>query len=167
MVQTRITDVTSAGIGWGAADPSSGAIVVPFSLPGDLVEPLTTEPDGTTNTPSGDILPPDHRLVEPSPFRQSPPCSAFPSCSGCTFMHAAPEWQISFKEQLLRTLLGETGERAMWAKPIQGDSLAYRRKARLRARWDQKSETEFIGFKNRFGRYIADVERCEVLAPPF
>lgn len=82
-------------------------------------------------------------------------------------MHAIPTWQISFKEELLRTMLGDSAALATWEKPLQSDSLNYRRKARLRARWDPKSGTEFIGFKNRFGRYIADVERCEVLAPPF
>lgn len=162
MVYTRITDVTSAGIGWGVSEPSSGAVVVPFTLPGDIVEPLES-----SDTPAGPSPTPHHRLVEPSPHRQTAPCSAFPSCSGCTFMHANPQWQITFKEELLRTLLGDTAREATWEKPLQAETLAYRRKARLRARWDQKSGTEFIGFKNRFGRYIADVERCEVLAPPF
>ena len=82
-------------------------------------------------------------------------------------MHAKANWQIEFKEKLVRDLVGELACSAQWDPPLQGETERYRRKARLRARWDAKSSTQFIGFKNRFGRFIADVAECAILAPPF
>ena len=160
MAKILITDVNHAGVGWGTDEATSGVTVIPFSLPGDLIE--TAAP--TNNSPHPTL---DYTIVEPSSLRQSAPCSAFPQCSGCSFMHARPSWQINFKEDMVRKLLGEIAKNAHWDQPLQGMTERYRRKARLRARWDPKSNTEFIGFKNRFGRFIADVEQCEVLAPPF
>lgn len=160
MAKIRITDITHAGVGWGTDDSTLGVTVAPFSLPGDLIEASSP----TNNTPHPTLA---YTIVEPSQFRQSAPCSAFPKCSGCSFMHALPTWQIDFKEQMVKKMLGETAKNARWDQPLQGITEQYRRKARLRARWDPKSNTEFIGFKNRFGRFIADVVQCEVLAPPF
>lgn len=157
---TRITDVTHTGIGWGLDEATSAAIVAPFSLPGDIIIPHSPNKRSPEST-----FP--YTIIEPSPFRRNPPCSAFPACSGCSFMHADPTWQIRFKEQQVRALLSGSADLAQWYEPLQSSTERYRRKARLRSRWDAKSNTQFIGFKNRFGRFIADIEQCEVLAPPF
>jgi 23S rRNA (uracil1939-C5)-methyltransferase len=188
MSRISVTDISVHGIGWGIGEPHTGAIAVPFSLPGDIVEPLKGGSKPTvshqiaervsavedqvfrpqvSSTTRGITPIPDFRLIQSSPYRQASPCSAFPHCSGCTFMHAKANWQIEFKERLVRDLVGDLAYSAEWDPPLQGETEQYRRKARLRARWDAKSSTQFIGFKNRFGRFIADVTECAILAPPF
>ena len=99
MNKIEIIDVNLAGAGIGRnieesdkGDPTlSKNIIVPFSLPGDLLEKST--PNSSTNNGLN-----KYNILTPSRHRQEPPCSAFPSCSGCSFMHANSNWQIKFKE---------------------------------------------------------------------
>ena len=47
--------------------------------------------------------------------------------------------------------------------PIVGDSWGYRRKARLGAKFVIKKDKVLVGFRERHGGFLADIESCEVL----
>ncbi len=50
-----------------------------------------------------------------------------------------------------------------WFEPLTGPIWHYRRKARLSARYVFKKERLLLGFRERKGRYVADMTECHVL----
>jgi 23S rRNA (uracil1939-C5)-methyltransferase len=50
--------------------------------------------------------------------------------------------------------------------PLRGPVWAYRRRARLGARYGHAKGRTLVGFRERVTSYIAAIDRCEVLAPP-
>src|SRR4029453_16992287 len=53
-----------------------------------------------------------------------------------------------------------------WLPPLLGPHWAYRRRARLSSRYVTKKGRSLVGFREKQGKYVADVTRCEVLAEP-
>jgi len=53
-----------------------------------------------------------------------------------------------------------------WLPPLLGPHWNYRRRARLSSRFVAKKGRSLVGFREKQGKYVADVQRCEVLAEP-
>jgi 23S rRNA (uracil1939-C5)-methyltransferase len=107
-------------------------------------------------------------VLEASPDRVAPVCPHFGICGGCALQHLAPAAQLRAKEgQLLETLLRIGGVRPRTVlPPIEGAIWAYRRRARLGVKYVKKKQRVLAGFRERESAYLADLKRCEVLAPP-
>lgn len=107
-------------------------------------------------------------VLEPAASRATPRCAHFGVCGGCALQHLAPEAQLEAKEAELRDNLERvarvTPER--WLPPLRGPVWEYRRRARLGAKFVAKKGKVVVGFRERAAPYVADVERCHVLAPP-
>lgn len=107
-------------------------------------------------------------VIEPAPQRVQPRCPHFGVCGGCALQHLDPEAQIQAKQ----TELSDAFERLArvqpqeWLEPLRGPVWGYRRRARLGARFVQKKGRVVVGFRERLAPYVADVTRCDVLAPP-
>ncbi len=81
--------------------------------------------------------------------------------------HQARERQILHKQQTLLDNLERIGKvkpRAVIA-PLTGPYWGYRHKARLGVRYVHKKGRVLVGFREKQGRYLADLKRCEVLHP--
>jgi 23S rRNA (uracil1939-C5)-methyltransferase len=52
-----------------------------------------------------------------------------------------------------------------WLPPLRGPVWGYRRRARLGVKFVTKKGKVLVGFRERLAPYIADIQRCEVLAP--
>ena len=102
------------------------------------------------------------------PGRAMPFCPHFGACGGCTMQHFAQTQQVAIKQQRLRDLFAAQ-EVAVGrvAAPILGPDRGYRRKARLSARYTQKGQRLFLGFREAAGHVVADLETCPMLVPPF
>jgi 23S rRNA (uracil1939-C5)-methyltransferase len=98
----------------------------------------------------------------------TPYCAHFDICGGCALQHLDADAQLRLKEQRLRdTLLRVaqvTPER--WLAPISSAPWGYRRRARLGVRYVRQKGRALVGFRERRSNLIANLERCEVLAPP-
>ena len=107
-------------------------------------------------------------VLRPAPERVSPRCAHFGVCGGCALQHLAPEAQLALKEQELRENLARVArvECGNWLPPLRGPAWGYRRRARLGAKYVPKKGKVVVGFRERLAPYVADVTRCEVLAPP-
>ena len=107
-------------------------------------------------------------VIEPSPDRVTPKCAHFGVCGGCALQHLAPEAQIAAKQKELATNLERIGnvQPATWLSPLIGPHWGYRRRARLSSRYVTKKGRSLVGFRERQGKYVADVRRCEVMAEP-
>lgn len=112
------------------------------------------------------------RLVEvvtPSADRVAPPCPHFGVCGGCALQHLAPAAQLAAKAAELAASLERIGRVAPreWLAPVAGPAWNYRRRARLSARFVTKKGRSLVGFRERSAPYVAEIDSCRILAPPF
>lgn len=105
-------------------------------------------------------------VISASPDRVAAPCKYAELCSGCSLQHASLEAQLAFKEERLRRHFQQSGcEPQNWLDPITGPTLGYRRRGRLSVRFVRKKERVLVGFREKNGRYVADIEQCPVIVP--
>ncbi|HEU4589264.1 MAG TPA: 23S rRNA (uracil(1939)-C(5))-methyltransferase RlmD [Steroidobacteraceae bacterium] len=105
---------------------------------------------------------------EASPDRVAPRCAHFGVCGGCALQHLDPRAQLRAKQKELADNLERIGRVAPeeWLAPLLGPVWGYRRRARLSSRYVSKKGRSLVGFREKQGKYVADVARCEVLAEP-
>ena len=107
-------------------------------------------------------------ILEASPDRVTPRCAHFGVCGGCALQHLDPAAQLASKQKELQSNLERIGNVSPdeWLPPLLGPHWNYRRRARLSSRYVTKKERSLVGFREKQGKYVADVKRCEVLAEP-
>ena len=107
-------------------------------------------------------------VLEPSPHRVTPRCAHFGVCGGCAMQHLDPGAQLEAKQKELAANLERIGNVSpeQWLPPLLGPVWNYRRRARLSSRFVSKKGRSLVGFREKQGKYVADVSRCEVLAEP-
>ena len=107
-------------------------------------------------------------VLEPAASRVVPRCAHFGVCGGCALQHLAPEAQLEAKQTELRDNLERVGRVSPreWLAPLRGPVWNYRRRARLGAKFVIKKDLVVVGFRERLAPYVAEVQRCEVMAPP-
>jgi 23S rRNA (uracil1939-C5)-methyltransferase len=103
-----------------------------------------------------------------SPQRVTPRCAHFGVCGGCALQHLEPNEQLVAKQKELENNLLRIGNVTpeRWLPPLLGPHWNYRRRARLSSRYVAKKGRSLVGFREKQGKYVADVQRCEVLAEP-
>lgn len=106
-------------------------------------------------------------VVSASPERVEPQCQHFGVCGACSWQHIALDAQILHKQTAMLNNLKHIGkvEPETVFPPLTADGWAYRRKARLGARWVRKKEKALVGFREKDGGFLADLSRCEILHP--
>jgi 23S rRNA (uracil1939-C5)-methyltransferase len=107
-------------------------------------------------------------VLAASPDRVTPRCAHFGVCGGCSLQHMSAAAQLAAKQrQLLQDLerIGRVRPQQVLA-PLRGPEWAYRRRARLGVKYVHKKGRVLAGFREREKPYVADVQRCEVLAGP-
>jgi len=106
-------------------------------------------------------------VLTPAVTRVIPPCAHFSICGGCSMQHINPQEQIALKQKTLIEQLKHFGNVTPETilPPIFGETLGYRRKARLGVRFVIKKDKMLVGFREKFSNYLADIETCAVLDP--
>jgi 23S rRNA (uracil1939-C5)-methyltransferase len=107
-------------------------------------------------------------VLTPSANRVVPRCPHFGVCGGCALQHLAPEAQLEARQTELQDNLERLGKVTprTWLPPLRGPVWGYRRRARLGAKFVTKKGKVVVGFRERLAPFIADVQHCDVLAPP-
>jgi 23S rRNA (uracil1939-C5)-methyltransferase len=107
-------------------------------------------------------------VLEPAAARVTPRCRHFGLCGGCVLQHLDPAAQLAAKETELREALARVArvEPRRWLAPLAGPVWAYRRRARLGAKFVYRKDRVVVGFRERAAPYVADLGGCEVLAAP-
>ncbi len=108
------------------------------------------------------------KILHTSPDRVEPQCEHVSFCGGCSLQHISLNAQLANKQAWLLTQLKPfthiTSDNIL--KPITSVGYHYRRKARLGVRYVHKKEKILVGFRERSGRYLADLNACPILMPP-
>ena len=106
-------------------------------------------------------------ITTASPDRITAKCPHFLVCGGCSVQHIKPEAQIRFKQALLLEQLSHSGKAIPQTilDPVTGPAFGYRHKARLGVRYVNKKEKILVGFRETQGRYLAEINHCDILHP--
>ena len=107
-------------------------------------------------------------VLTPAAERVAPRCAHFGVCGGCALQHLSPDAQLEAKHAELRDNLERVGHVTpqAWLPPLRGPVWGYRRRARLGAKFVTKKGKVLVGFRERLSPFVADVQHCDVLAPP-
>jgi len=159
-LELSITDLSHDGRGVARSDDGKAVFVV-GALPGERVKARTT----TRKKQFDEAV--AIEILEASPDRVAPRCRHFGTCGGCALQHLSPQTQLAAKQHTLLENFERIGhvkpERVI--APLTSQVWGYRRKARLGVKYVPKKEKTLVGFRETDPRFIADVERCEVLVP--
>ncbi len=107
-------------------------------------------------------------VLTASSDRVTPKCAHFGVCGGCALQHLSADAQIAAKDAEVRDNFERVAkvEPDTWLEPMRGPVWSYRRRARLGAKFVIKKGRVVVGFRERLAPYVAQLARCEVLAPP-
>lgn len=132
------------------------------ALPGETVEFNYTSKRGKYDEGKAT------QITTPSMNRLQPRCQHFGVCGGCALQHLNHSEQLKLKQQLLLDQFQHFGgiQPTAVLPAITGPVWNYRRKARLSVKYVGKKQSVLVGFHEKNGRYIADLQRCEILAAP-
>ncbi len=148
--------------GRGIAQTDGKKVFVAGALSGETVQFIRRK--SRRNFDEAELL----EVLDASPERITARCEAFGRCGGCSLQHVTPETQRAIKAQTLRDNLERIGrvEPRTWLEPMTGPLWNYRRRARLAVKNVHAKGRALVGFRERHAPYIADMNRCEVLAQP-
>jgi 23S rRNA (uracil1939-C5)-methyltransferase len=106
-------------------------------------------------------------ILKHSPERVTPKCSHYGICGGCSLQHLQADAQLRHKEKtLLEQLKHIAGVQPnALLPPLKASSWGYRRRARLGVKYVAKKQAVLVGFREKNGRYLAQLQHCETLAP--
>ena len=145
--------------GRGVAELEGKKVFVHGALPGELVRArLIASRRRYSEAEAVEIL-------RSSPDRVEAKCPHFGRCGGCALQHLGPAAQIQAKQHTLLQNLERIGKvrPVQVLEPVIGPQWQYRRKARLSVRYVIKKEKMLVGFRERQGRFVAELSECHVL----
>lgn len=138
------------------------AVFVPGALPGESIKFRRTRAHRQHD--EAELI----EVLTPAAERVEPRCPHFGVCGGCALQHLAPQAQLEARQAELRDNFERVARVTprTWLPPLRGPVWGYRRRARLGAKFVTKKGKVLVGFRERLTPYIADVQHCDVLAPP-
>jgi len=104
---------------------------------------------------------------EAAPSRIDPVCRHFDTCGGCRIQHMSHDAQLALKQQgLLRAFSAHGGLAPdTLVEALAGSPQGYRRRARLGVKYVPGKGGALVGFREKQGAKLAELETCAVLEP--
>ena len=145
--------------GMGMAEHEGKMLKVYDALPGEKV--IVRNLFGRSQRGKVETL----EVLQPSADRVEARCPHFGYCGACSLQHLSMDAQLARKQAVLLQHLKDTGqlEAASIYAPLCGPEWNYRRKARLSVRDVAAKGRVLVGFRERNGRYVADMDECHIL----
>lgn len=151
-MRTTLNIERVAGQGDGVARGPDGAVFVPLTLPGEVVEAEVAEE-------RGEVV----GLIVASDARVAPPCPHFGDCGGCALQHWAPNPYLDWKRGQVAHALAREGLEAE-VLPTAATSAGTRRRVALHAR-RLPDGTVALGFKARRSWRLVEIATCAIADP--
>ncbi|MDE2117286.1 MAG: 23S rRNA (uracil(1939)-C(5))-methyltransferase RlmD [Betaproteobacteria bacterium] len=107
------------------------------------------------------------QILKQTFMRVQPKCAHFGVCGGCSMQHLEARAQVAVKQRVLEDNLERIGKvkAETMLPPIYGQAWGYRQRARLSVRHVLKKGKTLVGFREKNGKYVADMRHCEILPP--
>lgn len=107
------------------------------------------------------------QILKQTFMRVQPKCPNFGVCGGCSMQHLEERAQVAVKQRVLEDNLERIGKvkAETMLPPIYGQPWGYRQRARLSVRHVLKKGKTLVGFREKNGKYVADMQHCEILPP--
>ena len=158
-IELQIEDLSHDGR--GVAKWNDKVVFVQNALPGERV--MATLNRKTRNYNEALAT----EILEASNDRVEPRCEFYNACNGCSMMHLKEERQIDFKFKTLKSNFHKIAhvEPGEWLPPLTDSHWQYRRRARLSVKWVPPKEKVLVGFREKNGRFVANMDHCHVLEP--
>lgn len=142
--------------GAGLARHEGRVIFIPFAAPKDkLLIEITESKKSFLNAKIIEIL-------EPSPIRQTPPCSIFYKCGGCNWQHLNYQSQLEAKQIIFTEI---------WERQLKGSSAEITPIEPSPSAWNYRNRIQIKSHKNKTGFYargtheIINMNECKIAAP--
>ena len=157
LIDARVSGLSHDGRGVASIDGKK--VFIHGALPGERVTLRLTA--RLRRWDEGEVV----EILEPSPQRVTPRCPHFGRCGGCALQHLDPAAQIAAKQESLLQNLERIGkvEPARVLEPLRGPVWHYRRRARFSVRQVSAKQRVLVGFRERRGNFVTDMDSCEVL----
>jgi tRNA (uracil-5-)-methyltransferase len=179
-VTVKVSELSSIGDGLAFHEESNSVLVVPFSVPGDVVKVKPYQYFEDTSHCLTELL----GIVEPSPLRDDSlaRCQYFSKCSGCQLQMLPYEEQLQHKRQIIeKAFRNFSGLDASLVPEVQdtvASPLQYGYRTKLTPHFDQPAgfrsarrkgeknlfwpEVPPIGFMVKNTRRTMDIEDCVI-----
>lgn len=95
-------------------------VFVPFSIPDEKIEVEIVQSKRDYDVAK--IV----NIIEPSPYRVTPPCPLYQRCGGCNLMHIDTEYQKKLRTQILKDTFERNGITVPEIEIISGKDFNYR-----------------------------------------
>ncbi len=155
-LQLDIDGMTSEGLGIGRR--GRDVYFIPGALPGEQV---TVALNGRRKKVWQTRL---ISIDSMSSDRTEPECQHYQRCGGCDLQHLSYQAQLVFKQQRVEREFHRQGlSVSQWEPALSGNSLHYRRKARLGIRYSKEKNEIYFGFREAGSEHITNIDRCIVL----
>lgn len=107
------------------------------------------------------------QVLDAASARIAPVCAHFGRCGGCRLQHMPAEAQLALKQRSLLRVLAEHGgvEPEAMLPPLTGPGTGYRRRARLGVKHVPGKGGVLVGFREKHGGKLAEIDACAVLEP--
>ncbi len=142
--------------GHGVARVNGEVFFVPHSVIGDKAWIKMVEKK--KNYSIGKLI----QLIEPSPWRATPPCPFFGQCGGCQWQHINDSVQINSKEEILKEILKRLGGLKEIPPITVTPSL---QTYGYRARIQLKVKGERMGYFQERSHRVVDIDHCPIAHP--
>ena len=127
-------------------------VMIPATVPGDRISARVTEAKG--NYAFGEMV----RLLEPSPLRQTPPCSYVSECGGCPWQQVQYQAQLKAKQQCVADALRRIGKLdGFELRPIIPSPREYHYRRRIRL---QCNQVKRLGFFRPASHALVEIDAC-------
>ncbi|MCX7554148.1 23S rRNA (uracil(1939)-C(5))-methyltransferase RlmD [Marinicella sp. S1101] len=159
-VELTIEDLTHDGR--GVAKWNEKVVFVQNALPGEVVMAKLNRKTRNYNEALA------VEILKASDDRVEPKCEFYTVCNGCSMMHLKESKQIEFKFNTLKSNFHKMShvEPETWLSPLTDSHWNYRRRARLSVKWVTAKDKMLVGFREKNGRFVADMNHCLVLEKP-
>ena len=159
-IEMTIEDLSHDGR--GVAKWNDKVVFVQNALPGEVVMAKLNRKTRNYNEALAT------EVLNASPDRVDPACQFYTVCNGCSMMHLREEKQIEFKFNTLRNNFKKIShlEPKQWLTPLTDTHWHYRRRARLSVKWVTAKDKMLVGFREKNGRFVAEMNDCQVLEKP-
>jgi len=157
MSEIEITLTGIAHLGEAIGKYNGKVVFVPYAIPGETVKAKIIKDE--KDYYRAEIL----DIIEPSFFRENPPCKLFGICGGCSFQHVAYSYQIKLKEIVVMEQLKRIGG---FENPEDFTNLTLKAENpyNYRNRADFSiNRQNLLGFKIRGTHKFLHVEYCHIM----